>query len=369
MLWISMGTAAGALLAGVEGHPSRARGLIPLGVTSLLAVLLWTSVSDRLDWPCLLLGLCAGLAAVPLRAAYQAAVPADARGNGMAVLNTAIYVSTIGLAVVLVALNRFGVATTGTQQLLILAVLAAAGAIVTWWALFRDTLELGLEILFWPIYRIRAHGPGAASFPRRGPLLVLSNHTAYVDPVWLAKVLPRRLTPMMTSDFYDLPGLHFLMTRVVHAIRVESSSYRREAPELNEAIAALDRGQCVLMFPEGWVRRRPEAVVRQFGQGIWHILRRRPDTPVVACWIEGGWGSYTSYSGGPPTVNKRMDLWRSIDVAITHPQVLDPRLLEDQRATRAYLMQLCLDARRYLGLEPVGQPEPAVEEQNDSVTR
>ena len=58
-----------------------------------------------------------------------------------------------------------------------------------------------------------------------------------------------------------------------------------------------------------WIDTLP---LSQFGQGVWHILHERPDTPVVVCWIEGGWGCYFSYYNGPPTVNKRFDWWRRI---------------------------------------------------------
>jgi hypothetical protein len=37
-------------------------------------------------------------------------------------------------------------------------------------------------------------------------------------------------------------------------------------------------------------------------------------------------------------------------------------LLADQRATRAYLMRVCLEARRHLGLEPLPFTEPTPEE-------
>jgi 1-acyl-sn-glycerol-3-phosphate acyltransferase len=155
---------------------------------------------------------------------------------------------------------------------------------------------------------------------------------------------------MMTSVFFDLPGMRWLMMHVFHAIRVQASTYRREAPEIREAVAALDRGECVLIFPEGAMRRRAEHPLRQFGQGVWHILQERPSTPVLVCWIEGGWGSYTSYYNGPPAVNKRLDWWRHIDIAMSEPQMVDSSVLADLRATRAYLMQTCLDARHYLGL-------------------
>ena len=178
-----------------------------------------------------------------------------------------------------------------------------------------------------------------------GPVLIVTNHTAWFDPLWVAKVIRREIFPMMTSDFYDLPGVHFFFAHVFHAIRVQASAFRREAPELKNAIAVLDRGACLSIFPEGWLRRSAEPSVRQFGQGVWHILRERPETPVVLCWIEGGWGSYTSYFKGKPTVNKRPDFWRRIDVAVSAPIVVPKELLPDQRATRIFLMRKCLEAR------------------------
>src|SRR5262249_40742495 len=155
----------------------------------------------------------------------------------------------------------------------------------------------------------------------------------------------------------------WLMTKVVHAIRVQASVYRREAPEIQEAVAALDRGEAVMIFPEGYMRRREDKPLRQFGQGGWHILQQRPNTPVVLCWIEGGWGSSMSTFNAPPLANKRPDFWRRINIAVSEPQVLDPELLKDQRATRTYLMRACLGARALLGLEVLGQPEAAEEEE------
>src|SRR5262249_31061853 len=153
--------------------------------------------------------------------------------------------------------------------------------------------------------------------------------------------------------FYDLPVLRWIMRRLVHAIRVQANKLNRDPPEIDEAVAALDRGQCIVVFPEGFMRRRDEAPLRQFGQGIRRILTRRPQTPVVVCWIEGGWGSYFSYKNGQPTVNKRMDWWRRIAIGVDRPCVLGPQVLADQRATRSFLMHACLEARRHLGRSPL----------------
>jgi 1-acyl-sn-glycerol-3-phosphate acyltransferase len=369
-VWILGGVAAGSLLASVQGHPFRALGLVPFGATGLLLGLVLAALGG-VPSPglCLWLGVMAGLINVPLAATYQAALPADARGNGMAVRNLADYLATTVLSLLLYGLAHAGL-IGAAGQLWLVAALVAVGVVLAWPPLYRASFEQVMEFFFWPIYRMRGHGPGCTQMPRRGPVIVVANHACWFDPVFAGKVLPRPLVPMMTSVFYDLPVLRFIMPFIFRGIRVQAARFRREAPELAEAIAALDRGEALVIFPEGYMRRSEEKPLRFFGQGIWLILHERPQVPVVPCWIEGHWGSYFSYKGGPPTKNKKMDFWRRIDVAADVPRVLSPDILADHRATRKHLMQLCLDARRFLGLEVVSlekaDEEPAADESGAS---
>jgi 1-acyl-sn-glycerol-3-phosphate acyltransferase len=359
LLWalvlVMVGAAVGCAAASLQGHPGRSLGLVPWGTSGLLAALGWAALAGTgaglPPGPCVLLGFAGGMVNVPLRAAYMAAVPADARGNAMAVMNGLIYLLTIVLALLVTALVHTGALPTPLAQLGLLGGLAGLGMLVSWYVLLPQAAELVLEVVFWPMYDIRVYGPGKDLIPRRGPLLIVANHTAYADPFWIGKIAPRHLTPMMTSLFYDLPVMRWFMAHVVGAIRVQQAGFRREAPELGEAVEVLHGGGALLLFPEGMLRRTPEPGLRRFGQGVWHILHEVPDTPVVVCWIEGGWGSYSSYAGGPPMTNKRLDWRRPIDVAVGLPQVLDPALLADPLATRRYLMRACLECRRYLGLE------------------
>jgi 1-acyl-sn-glycerol-3-phosphate acyltransferase len=349
--WVMGGVAIGSLLAGLQRHPRRVLGLVPIGATGLVFGLVLIALGV-LPSPVVfvLLGIMGGLVNVPLSATYQADVPADARGNAMAIRNFADYVLIALVSGTLAGLVHFEIVIVAGQFWLV-AGLAAAATVVCWRTLFREFLELMIELGVRPLYRIRGHGPGLEQFPSEGPLLIVANHSAWLDPVWLAKVLPRRVIPMMTSVFYDLPVMRWLMVHVAHAIRVQASTFRREVPELKEAVAVLDRGECLMVFPEGAMRKHAGKVLRQFGQGVWHILHERPTTPVVACWIEGGWGSYFSYCNGPPTKNKRLDFGRHVDVAVSLPQVLPGDILDNQKATRAFLMKSCLEARRILGLE------------------
>jgi 1-acyl-sn-glycerol-3-phosphate acyltransferase len=350
LVWILVGAAAGSLLAGAQRHPRRALGLVPLGLSGLVLGLILAATGSAEPWLCVALGVTGGLVNVPLAAAYQIYLPADARGNGMAVRSLTDYVSMAIVSGTLFGLSR-AEWVSATGQLWLVVAVASVAALVGWCCLYRETIEQLLEIVLWPFYRVRGHGPGLDTFPLCGPVLVVSNHAAWFDPVFLAKVLPRRLTPMMTSAFYDKPGLYWVMKYVAGAIRVQWSTYRRDVPEIRQAVEVLDQGGCVVLFPEGFMRRTEEKPLRRFGQGAWHILRERPQTPVVVCWIEGNWKSFFSYYLGPPTKNKRMDFWRHVDVVVSEAQPLPAEILAEHRATRARLEQTCLQLRGVLGLE------------------
>jgi 1-acyl-sn-glycerol-3-phosphate acyltransferase len=354
----AVGAAVGFLVGGLNGHPLRSLGWVSLGTTFLVLALGWPVLSGEPPW--LLIGLLFGAVAVPLHALYLTALPADARGNGVGLLH--------GLTLVLAALLLWPLSAsidagwlTKEGVFAVLAVLAALGAAVAWWALLVPTLELFTEWFLVPMYRIRLVGPGADRLPRRGPLLIVANHSAWSDPFWIGLVTPRHVRPMMTSRFYDLPVIRWLMVHVVRAIRVAHGGFRRETPELDEAAAALRNGECVAIFPEGGMRRSEDKLLHPFGQGVWRILCMQPLTSVVVCWIEGGWGSFTSYFRGPPTKNKRLDWRRPITIAAAEPEILSPDLLADKQRTRDYLWRRCLECRRHLGLDVPEGPPPGGE--------
>lgn len=232
-----------------------------------------------------------------------------------------------------------------------MVVLSAVVCVWCWMWFTRPLVELGLEPVARLLYRVTA--TGAERLPTFGPCLVIANHAAWFDPCFLGMILPRPITPIMTQRFYDKWFLKPLLKYVFHVIVVPETPIKRETPELEQAVAALDRGEVVVIFPEGYLRRKEETPLRRFGQGVWRILSARPDTPVVACWIEGGWGSKFSYKDGPPTKNKPMDVRRKIDTAVSAPEAVPAEVLADQMATRVHLMNRVAGMRSALGLSPL----------------
>lgn len=266
---------------------------------------------------------------------------------------TGMLIPVLPLALAGVNSNVVSQSGPGWQLAVLLYLLVACIVLCVWCVLhfLRPLVELCLEPIARLLYRIKARG--AKQLPPFGPCLVVSNHAAWFDPCFLGVILPRPITPIMTQRFYEKWFLKPLLKYVFRVIVVPETPMKRETPELEQAVAALDRGEVVVIFPEGYLRRKEEVPLRRFGQGVWRILSARPDTPVVACWIEGGWGSKFSYKNGPPTVNKPMDFRRKIDIAVSPPEVVPAEVLADQMATRIHLMNRVAGMRAELGLDPL----------------
>jgi len=361
--WIGGGAALGSLLAGLQRHPRRVLGLAPIGAIGVAVGLLVAALATDLPGPvlCMVFGVMAGLVNVPLATAYQWDVPSDARGNAMAVRNFADNVCNALMSFGLYLLSRHA-GLSPSAQLLIVAGIASTFAVFAFLRLHRELIEIITEGIFLILYRIRGHGPGLDRAPHKGPVVVIANHACWMDPLLLAKVIPRRVHPMMTADFYDLPVIRWLMVHVFEAIRVPVAHFRREAPELKEAVARLDKNDCLMIFPEGALRRKEEIPLKMFGQGVFHILSERPNVPIVPCWIEGNWGSFFSKKNGAPTKNKPFDIRRHIDIVVGEPIHVTPEQLADLRTVRLYLMEQCLKQREALGLAAVAVTEEAEEE-------
>ncbi len=117
-----------------------------------------------------------------------------------------------------------------------------------WWIL-RRILELR--------YRVRVDGLKAAR-GLSGPVLVLPNHPAYIDPpIVMSHVrLPQPLRPLVFSGTYRVPFLFPLM-KLARAFEVpDLSAQSRAASErtkdlIDAVVARVDRGESFLIYPSG----------------------------------------------------------------------------------------------------------------------
>ena len=128
---------------------------------------------------------------------------------------------------------------------------------------------------------------GAHLIPPRGPVILASNHTSYLDPFALAFVADRRhrrIRFLTKAELFEKPGLAPLLRdmRQIPVLRDTASA----AGALDAAVAALDRGECVAIFPEGTISLDLEPMPGKTGTARLAAESGVPVTPV------GMWGAH-----------------------------------------------------------------------------
>jgi 1-acyl-sn-glycerol-3-phosphate acyltransferase len=141
-----------------------------------------------------------------------------------------------------------------------------------------------LSSLFW-----KRRWQGLENIPRQGPAIVAMNHISYADPfvigrfMWDAGRVPRFLAK---ASLFHAPITGRIVTGAGQIPVYRGTADADHA--LRAAVAALDRGQIVLIYPEGTVTRDPEFWPMQAKTGIARLALLAPDVPVLPL---GQWGS------------------------------------------------------------------------------
>jgi 1-acyl-sn-glycerol-3-phosphate acyltransferase len=111
---------------------------------------------------------------------------------------------------------------------------------------------------------------GLEHVPVRGALIVAANHqNALVDPMLLLAAIPRRLVPVSKAPLFRHPLIAPLL-RVAGAIPVQrrqdpGSDSSGNAEAFRAVTQALDRGEAILIFPEGVSQPEPTLMALRTG--------------------------------------------------------------------------------------------------------
>src|SRR5205823_10309120 len=103
-----------------------------------------------------------------------------------------------------------------------------------------------MRTVFRTLTRTRLHG--TKRVPRSGPLIVVSNHFAWVDPVMLGAYFPRPLIFMAKQELWRMRPVGWIVERY-GAFPVRRGEADRGA--FRAALGILEAGGALGIFPEG----------------------------------------------------------------------------------------------------------------------
>jgi 1-acyl-sn-glycerol-3-phosphate acyltransferase len=181
--------------------------------------------------------------------------------------------------------------------------------------IFYRFVNLFLRPLILSYFRLQARF--AEAVPGTGAALILANHIALFDPIWLGALLPRPVYYAATEDLFRTPALARL-------IRWFGAFPKRKAASDLSAIRSIfaiaETGGLIGVFPEGV--RTWDGTNSAVYPGIAKLIRKLK-VPVCVCRFEGAYLAYPRWARW----------WRKIPVTGTFSRLYEPGTIpaSDQR--------------------------------------
>jgi 1-acyl-sn-glycerol-3-phosphate acyltransferase len=144
-----------------------------------------------------------------------------------------------------------------------------------WWDLAERTAELIVRALW--VLRV----DGAERVPRTGPVIFISNHQSYLDPVVNGVATRDRQVGFLAK--VELFGFS-PFGRLIQSFGAIPLKERSDMAAMRAAIGELQTGRCIVVYPEGG--RSDDGEVGVFHRGV-ALIVRRTKVPVVPMAVEG----------------------------------------------------------------------------------
>jgi 1-acyl-sn-glycerol-3-phosphate acyltransferase len=150
--------------------------------------------------------------------------------------------------------------------------------------LWYDGLQVICRVLAVVLFAIRCEG--REHVPRRGGVLVLSNHQSHLDPVLVGVACDRRLNYLARQTLFRFKPFVWLINSL-DAIPIDREGLGMSG--LKETLRRLKREELVLMFPEGTRTRDGEVAPLKPG---FCALARRAKAPLLPVGIDGAFAAW-----------------------------------------------------------------------------
>jgi 1-acyl-sn-glycerol-3-phosphate acyltransferase len=181
--------------------------------------------------------------------------------------------------------------------------------------------------------------------PATGPAIIACNHISYLDPLTNGDAVVRagrRPRFLAKEDLFRIP----IIGRALRgAGQIPVSRGARDRSSLDRAVAALGRGEVIVVYPEGTVTKREDGLPMEGKTGTVR-LALRTGAPIIPM---AGWGSQAVWQkSGKGSLKFGRPIWTTVGDVLELPVVPDgepPPLRELTAAVMEAITQLVLDLR------------------------
>ena len=147
------------------------------------------------------------------------------------------------------------------------------------------------------LYRVEVDG--IENVPESGPAIICPNHISFLDSVFTALVLPRRITYVGKAEYMDDWKTKWLFP-ALGMIPIDRSGGSASERALNAATRVLDRGELFGIYPEGTRSRDGRLYKGHTGPAR---LAFRTGAPIVPVGDHRHGQDPTARRGGPQAVH------------------------------------------------------------------
>ncbi len=120
-----------------------------------------------------------------------------------------------------------------------------------------------------------------SQLPRKGPAILVCNHTSGLDPALIQCVCNRPVRWMMAREYFDIKPMQWLFN-TVGVILVSRTG--RDMAATRQAMQALEAGYVLGVFPEGTIETT--RAMRPFQNGI-GLMAIKTGAPVYPAYLDG----------------------------------------------------------------------------------
>jgi 1-acyl-sn-glycerol-3-phosphate acyltransferase len=118
--------------------------------------------------------------------------------------------------------------------------------------------------------------------------IYFANHTSHIDTMAIWAALPIRIRgntrPVAARDYWGSGIRRYLATKALRAVLIDRSRSDPNADPLAPLVEALQRGDSLIIFPEG--TRGSSATPAAFKSGLYRLAAQFPSVQLVPVYLE-----------------------------------------------------------------------------------